>query len=570
MDVGPLVTAVTARREGSTAREQATNGVLLCLLTGIAAELLLGVLGFTATVSRFNFFSAAQLAHSAGRILISFTALYIVHQFALVSLKNYKPVTKDLVTLHVILAGTVLLVSFGYFFSAALARYMTDVRSMGPLAPESLFYGIPFAAGALLVQAVLGLHRGLVFSLSLSVLIGIYTSYPAIAVYSLMSSLVACLSLTQFRTRQAYVKAGLNIAIALFPFTLASIVLTDQANVYDACIRLVGTFCNGMFSVFIFAGFTPIVEHVGGYVTDMRLIEMATLDNPILKNLSINAPGTWNHSMVMGMMVEAAADSVGANPVLARVSAYFHDIGKIKKPAYFVENQMGKNPHDALTPSMSALIIRSHVKDGIEMARAQGLPEAIVDMIPQHHGTSTIEYFYRKALIEAEEKGTAGDIDETLYKYPGPKPQTKEAGILLLADGIEAATRTLKEPTLDRIQGLVQKMINKVFASGELNECDLTLKDLHEIAKCFTRVLNGIYHQRISYFEPAEKVNERALQKATAANNKPQENVAAAKEEDVLPDLAPLAAKEASKPKEPTKKVVLEGEKKEDLKRLGL
>lgn len=225
----------------------------------------------------------------------------------------------------------------------------------------------------------------------------------------------------------------------------------------------------------------------------------------------MQAPGTWNHSMVMGMMAEAAAIEIGANPVLARVGAYFHDVGKTTKPLYFVENQLhGENRHDRLSTSMSALIIRSHVKDGIELARKQKLPEAVVDMIPQHHGTSLIEYFYDKACKEAEENGqNADDVDASLYQYPGPKPQTKEAGILMLADGIEAATRTLQEPTLDRITGLVQKMMNKVFAGGELNECDLTLRDLHVIAKNFTRVLTSIHHQRIAYAEPAEKVNEK-------------------------------------------------------------
>lgn len=185
---------------------------------------------------------------------------------------------------------------------------------------------------------------------------------------------------------------------------------------------------------------------------DLRLIEMATLDHSLLKDLSLRAPGTWNHSMVMGMMVEAAAENVGANSVIARVGAYFHDIGKMTKPLYFVENQFGEeNRHDKLSPSMSALIIRSHVKEGIELARERKIPKVIEDMIPQHHGTSIIEYFYDKAVKEAEETGE--EVDKNLYTYPGPKPQTKEAGILMLADGIEAAVRTLSEPSHDRFRG---------------------------------------------------------------------------------------------------------------------
>jgi hypothetical protein len=259
--------------------------------------------------------------------------------------------------------------------------------------------------------------------------------------------------------------------------------------------------------------------------------------------------------MVMGMMVESAAAEIGANPVLARVGAYFHDIGKINMPLYFVENQAGEeNRHDKLSPSMSALIIRSHVKDGIELMRQHGLPQALEELIPQHHGTSRIEYFLEKARQEAQEAGEDPEsIDESLYTYPGPKPQTREAALLMLADCIEAAARTLSEPTFDRIQGMVQKLINKVFASGELNECELTLKDLHAIAKCFTRVLTGIYHQRIAYAEPAEKGAEKPKQ---------EELEAAAQKMEGGPDKNGQGAED--KPREAKE------DKPEDLKRLGL
>jgi putative nucleotidyltransferase with HDIG domain len=251
-------------------------------------------------------------------------------------------------------------------------------------------------------------------------------------------------------------KAGLNVSLVALPFTLCSIITDGHIIVADATVRLLGAFASGVLCAFIASGVTPLFEYFGGYVTDLRLIEMATLDHPLLKELSIQAPGTWNHSMVMGMMVESAADAIGANPVAARVGAYFHDIGKVKKPLYFVENQgASDNRHDKLSTSMSALIIRSHVKDGIELARKQRVPQVIEDMIPQHHGTSVIEYFYDKACAEAEALGQdVSTVDISLYSYPGPKPQTREAGILMLADGIEAASRTLSEPTLDRIQGV--------------------------------------------------------------------------------------------------------------------
>jgi hypothetical protein len=304
-------------------------------------------------------------------------------------------------------------------------------------------------------------------------------------------------------------RAGLYISLLSLIFATVSIFLNPEIKIDELPIRYISGIFGALFAALLAVGLLPLVEHLGSFVTDMRLMEIATLDHPLLKELSIQAPGTWNHSNIMGMMAETAADSVGANAWLARVGAYFHDIGKMRKPLYFVENQVsGENRHDKLSPSMSALIIRSHVKDGLELARKHNLPRVIMDMIEQHHGTSPIEYFYDKALKEAQAEGK--DVDKAHYCYPGPRPQTREAGILMLADCIEAASRTMSEPTSDRIQGMVQKMINKVFASGQLNECELTLADLHKIAKCFCRVLSGIYHHRISYSEPAEKVKSKS------------------------------------------------------------
>jgi putative nucleotidyltransferase with HDIG domain len=331
--------------------------------------------------------------------------------------------------------------------------------------------------------------------------------------------------------------------------------LTENVTAVDFTVRIIAGCASGIIGAFVAAGLIPLFEHFGRYVTDLRLIELATLDHPLLKELSVQAPGTWNHSMVMGMMAESAADAVGANPIVARVGAYFHDIGKSKKPLYFVENQNpDENRHDKLSPSMSALIIRAHVKDGLEMAKKYKLPAIIQDMIPQHHGTSVIEYFYDKALKEAKEQNIdISEVDKSLYTYPGPKPQTKEAGILMLADSIEAAARTLSEPTSDRIQGMVQKLINKIFSSGQLNECPLTLQELHRIAKNFTRVLTGIYHHRITYAEPAEKTKETNNQNPTGTQNQEVENPSVSKKNE--------SQSESSRSKKTSN---------EDLKRLGI
>lgn len=480
------------------------HGVLLAAAGSLSAELVLS-----------NSFRYGTPFAAVGRVAIVFLILYSLHRFALQSLSNYRPGIKELCTLALTIVASITIVWLGRVIAIGLTAYVDTqtITYLRMVTAESLFFAIPYAAGALMLQALLGLHYGLVFSLSIAIIVGVYSpGQPMMLPYVLSTCLMACLSLSRFRSRSAYLKAGFNISLIAFPFVLATVVISGEMMPVDIAVRLFGALLSGVFCSFIAAGFTPVVEALGGYVTDMRLIEMATIDHPVLKELSIQAPGTWNHSMVMGMMVEAAADEIGANSVLARVGAYFHDIGKTTKPLYFVENQGGgENRHDKISTSMSALIIRSHVKDGIELAKKHRLPEPIIEMIPQHHGTSLIEYFYDKACKEAHEAegDDAPEVDKSLYSYPGPKPQTKEAGILMLADGIEAAARTLSDPSIDRIQGLVQKMINKVFSSGQLNECDLTLRDLHIIAKNFTRILSSIYHQRIAYAEPAEKTRDK-------------------------------------------------------------
>jgi len=250
-----------------------------------------------------------------------------------------------------------------------------------------------------------------------------------------------------------------------------------------------------------------LIEMLFGFTTDIKLLELSSLDQPVLKDLMVKAPGTYHHSVVVSNMVEATAESIYANPLLAKVSAYYHDIGKIKKPLYFIENQMkGDNRHEKLAPSMSSLILTSHVKDGVELAKKHRLGKEIIDIIKQHHGTSVISYFYQKAKDQSKKRGGRSPrIKEEDFRYPGPKPQTKEAGLVLVADAVEAASRTLVDPTPARIQGMVQKIINNIFSDGQLDECELTLKDINQIAKSFTKTLSGIFHSRIEYPEPITK-----------------------------------------------------------------
>jgi putative nucleotidyltransferase with HDIG domain len=226
----------------------------------------------------------------------------------------------------------------------------------------------------------------------------------------------------------------------------------------------------------------------------------------------VQAPGTYHHSVIISNMVEATAKAIQANPLLAKVSAYYHDIGKMKKPLYFIENQIGgENRHEKLAPSMSSLILISHVKDGLELAKKHKLGGEITDIIQQHHGTSLISFFFQKAKERMIKKGAKSSVvEEKDFRYPGPKPQTKEAGLVMLADMVEAASRSLIDPTPARIQGTVQKIINKAFSDGQLDECELTLKDLHEIARSFNKTLSGIFHQRVEYPEFPAKISKKA------------------------------------------------------------
>jgi hypothetical protein len=286
-------------------------------------------------------------------------------------------------------------------------------------------------------------------------------------------------------------------------------VLTTQTGV-ALLLDIIG----GLLSGVVTTGLCPLAEMVFGYTTDVKMLELASMDQPLLRELMVQVPGTYHHSIVVGNMVEAAAKSIEANSLLARVASYYHDIGKINKPQYFVENQAGgENRHERLAPSMSSLILISHVKDGVELAKQYRLGQGIQDIIQQHHGTSLISYFYQKAVdLQEKQKNSKGadvpQVSEEDYRYPGPRPQTKEAGLVLLADAVEAASRTLTDPTAARIQGLVQKIINKIFSDGQLDECELTLKDLHQIAKSFIQIIMGISHQRIEYPEPASKGSE--------------------------------------------------------------
>ncbi len=376
----------------------------------------------------------------------------------------------------------------------------------GVISTKSFIYAIPLSAGAMIACIFFGVTVSLIFSLLATLFSGmIFGKEFAMFFYFMIGAFVAAHGVSQCRTRMVPIKAGLLVGSTNVILIVLSAFLQDQwvflRVLTDSFFGLSG----GIFAGILATGLTPLAEMLFGYTTDIKLLELATMDQPLLRELMVEAPGTYHHSIIVGNMVEAAAKSIGANSLLAKVAAYYHDIGKIKKPLYFIENQFeGANRHEKLAPSMSALILISHVKDGTELAREQHLGKEIINIISQHHGKSFISFFYNKAT-EAREKvknakaSPLPPIDADDYRYPGPKPQTKEAGLVMLADVVEAACRTLTEPTPARIQGLVNKLMNGIFSDGQLDECELTLKDIHQIAKHFNQILATIHHKRIEY-----------------------------------------------------------------------
>jgi cyclic-di-AMP phosphodiesterase PgpH len=393
------------------------------------------------------------------------------------------------------------------------------------LAYKSLLFAIPVACGSMLIAVFQGMSMALVFSVVISLLSSlVIQGGEEFFIYFFVSSILAAYWVKDYRQRGILIWTGLKVGIVNVLLCLS--MEMDYGSLFstDTLIAVISGLLGGMLAGVISTGVIPLVEMAFGFSTDLKLLELANLDQPLLRELMVQAPGTYHHSVIVSNMAEASAEAIKANPLLAKVGSYYHDIGKMKKPQYFIENQIGKeNKHDKLAPSMSSLIITSHVKDGVDLAREHHLNREIIDIIAQHQGTKLISYFYQKAKDLAATKGSkAFQITEEDFRYPGPKPQTKEAGLVMLADMVEAATRALPEPTIARVQGTVQRIINNVFADGQLDECEITLKDLHQIAKSFNITLSGIFHYRIEYPDSNSSNGKRSNNGDT--NNISEEN----------------------------------------------
>lgn len=368
-------------------------------------------------------------------------------------------------------------------------------------------YVIPVSTLAIVVTVFFNVRVGFWSVIVMSLLTGaLRGSEYSITFVSLFTSSIAVLSVSRVRNRNWILRSGLMIAAAY----LISITIIDFVG-YSDFKEIAQDWGFGILNGFLSPGLAYIViivfESVFDKTTDMTLLELSDFNHPLLRRLSLEAPGTYHHSYLIGMLAESATEALGGNALLARVGSYYHDIGKLEKPEYFVENQTkGRNPQEKLSPRMSSLILSNHVRRGLDMAREYGLPKEIEAFINQHHGTSMMNFFYQKELEQKDAK----DVSESEFRYPGPRPQTVETAIVMLADSVEAASRTLKDPKPNRIKNLVEQIIDERFKSGELDEAPLNLKNLSKISAAFQKILNGIFHGRIEYpNQPEEDKDEK-------------------------------------------------------------
>jgi putative nucleotidyltransferase with HDIG domain len=356
-----------------------------------------------------------------------------------------------------------------------------------------------------LVDAGLGLVVAGVLAMATAVLTGADITVALVAFFGGIAGVFGTSRLSQ---RYDILRAGLLVGsvnlVTLFGLDVMQGAALLQPQVWQYFVWAV---VDGVFASILAMGSIPLLEGPLGLVTAMKLIELSNPNQPLLRKLLVEAPGTYHHSIMVGNLAEAATEAVGGNSLLARVGAYYHDIGKSKRPYFFVDNQFGaENPHDRLAPTLSAIIISSHVRDGIELAREYHVPEPIVSFIREHHGTTLIRYFYEKAL----DQDTGEGVEESDFRYDGPRPQSKETAIVMLADASEATVRTLKNPSPPAIEQVVRRLIKERLEDGQLDDSNLTLKELDVIARTFTRVLTGVFHQRIEYPDRVLKEMERS------------------------------------------------------------
>ena len=387
-----------------------------------------------------------------------------------------------------------LLLLLGSLFVAitALAKVMSVLAIAG-----NSYWGflIPVAFVAMLVTLLFDPYLAIMLVISSSIVVG-YVMYGDFyyTMTALLGGMVAVYTTTGIEERTELTRAGIitGLSMAFFAFTAGFL----KGSASSALMNGIVGFLNGLFSAILALGTLPFLEKHLGILTPMRLLELSNPNQPLLRRLMTEAPGTYGHSVGVGNLAEAAAEATGANALLVRVGAYYHDIGKLKRPAFFIENQAGNgSKHENINPKLSTLVITSHVKEGVELGREAGLPQRILDLIDEHHGRSIVTFFYHQE--KKDKKGKA--VNDNDFRYNGEKPKSREAGILMLADAMEAASKTVKHPSISRFETLAKHLVQERIDDGQLNESDMTLADMDKVVKSFAATLAGIYHKRVAY-----------------------------------------------------------------------
>jgi putative nucleotidyltransferase with HDIG domain len=390
----------------------------------------------------------------------------------------------------------------GNFIIGRVFDYVLEgfASTFGTIDPSLFIYAVPLATGTMLAALLIDIHSAIVFTFITSLIAGLWLNKPLYSIFTFAAGLTAAFSVIRCKKRSAIWRGGLFVGLVCVAASLMINMINGELVKMGTVVAVGTSFLNGIIVAILVSALLPLFEYFFKITTDISLLELLDLNHPLMRELLVEAPGTYHHSIVVGNLVESAAEAVGVNPLLARACAYYHDIGKIKMADYFIENQVGPtNVHDKLTPRMSSMVLVAHIKEGVELARQYKLPQSIIDIIQQHHGTSVQTYFYEKAKEQSARDSSAPHVSAEDFRYPGPRPHTRIAALVLMADAIEAASRVLSDPTPTRVSALVEKLINHAFIDGQLDNCELTLKDIREIKIYFVYLLTSMYHRRVNY-----------------------------------------------------------------------
>jgi len=429
--------------------------------------------------------------------------------------RYYKKIFEDHKLMLLIGLIFILILSITRFLTVIKIGEMPDINAL-------IGYLAPVAAGSMLIAILLDNRLAYFLTMIMALYVGLLTDGNQLfyTITAFVGGTVGIFQVYRLNQTSDLARSGFYIALANIISILTLSLIGGNVTLNLILVGMIIGAVNGILSAVLMIGALPYLESAFSITSMIKLLELSNPNNELLKKLLMEAPGTYHHSLMVGNLAEAAAEPIGANPLLVRVGAYYHDIGKIKRTDYFVENQRGfDNPHEKIAPALSALIITSHVREGIELAREAHIPQDIIDFIEQHHGTSLAKYFYSRALEEDRE----GTLSEDTFRYEGPKPQSKEVALVMLADSVEAGVRSLQDPTPDKIKNMVRRIIQDKLNDGQLESCDLTFKDLDVIANSFCKSLEGLYHKRIEYPEIIVREFEKRREKHGDHDNQPAE-----------------------------------------------